>query len=416
MLSGIQAIKWGVKGSISIIDQAVYSGANFIFIVLLARWLEPKDFGAFSVTYAIFSIFYQLHNGFISEPMSVLGPASYSTNERSYLKIQTKLHFLFTFGAGFVYILVTFISRLVLQPMSNNNHHYIYLGLVIPFMLLPWFVRRTYYFLKKPHYAAFTSIAYAVFLFSLTFVFKSAILQKTETAYFIMATAGFAACILFLNLIRRAENQKLVKLGAIIKQNWNYGKWIILTGFLVSIANQMQILVIGSVGGLEDAGIIRALQNFIQPMIVIISAISILVLPIFSAQFGKPEAANFKRNGALITYVVFIISLIYGLFLWIFRLQLENLFYGSKYVDYVNLIPLISLVPIFTALSIGASVILRAIQKPQALFVVSIGGFITSVFTSFVFIKIWGITGALWSAVITQAVSTFIFIVLMARR
>ena len=175
-LSDISLIKWGIKGSISIIDQIIYSGANFILIVLLASWLEPKNFGAFSVSYAFFSISYHLHNGFISEPMNVLGLVYYSANESAYLKAQAKIHFLFTSVIGIIFIFITLISRLFIEPTSENNLN-LYLGLLIPFILLPWFVRRVYYFLYKHHFAALTSLAYGVILFSLLAVFKSELLS-----------------------------------------------------------------------------------------------------------------------------------------------------------------------------------------------------------------------------------------------
>lgn len=406
---------WGKKGLISIIDQVIYSGANFILILLLARWLEPKAFGAFSVSFAFFSIFYHLHNGFISEPMNVLGFVANSDNKSAYLKTQVIIHFLFTFGIGTIFIFLSLIGGLFLKPFSYNNLN-IYLGLLTPFILLPWFVRRAYYFLYKPHGAALTSLAYCVFLFSLLVVFKSAILQRTETVYVIMAIAGFAASLSIFYLVRGGEKYKAGVLKEIAIQNWNFGKWIILTGVMLSITHQMQILVMGNIRSLEDAGIFRALDNFIQPMVVIMTAIGTLFLPVFSAQFRKPGAANFKKNGALITCVVFLLSIIYGLFLLMFRFQLENLFFGGKYVNYIYLIPLFSLVPILMSLTIGASVILKAIQKPQGLFIVSIGSVVTSAVTSFIFIPIWGIAGAVWSAVITQGVSTILIMVLFTRK
>ena len=283
-------------------------------------------------------------------------------------------------------------------------------------MLFPWFVRRVYYVLNKPQYAALTSVAYAMLLFSLLALFRSTIFQRTETIYLIMAFSGFTASLSFFLVVRGGEKHNAAHLNEIIKQNWKFGKWIILTGFLVSIAHQMPILFIGSARGLEEAGILRALHNFIQPMMVIITAISMLFLPIFSAQFKKLGASGLKKNGVIITSVVFIMSVVYGLFLWIFRFQLEQLFYGGKYHDYVDLIPLFSLVPMLMALTIGASVILKAIQKPQAIFVVSIGKLITSIVISLVFITRWGLIGAVWSAVITQAVATLLILIILLRR
>ena len=62
---------------LSILDQGMYSGFNFIASVLLARWLLPEDYGAYAIAFAIFQFGYQLQNAIIIEPMSVIGPVKF---------------------------------------------------------------------------------------------------------------------------------------------------------------------------------------------------------------------------------------------------------------------------------------------------------------------------------------------------
>ena len=33
--------RWARKGSLAVLDQGLFSGANFLVNILLARWLEP---------------------------------------------------------------------------------------------------------------------------------------------------------------------------------------------------------------------------------------------------------------------------------------------------------------------------------------------------------------------------------------
>jgi len=49
--------RWGLKGGLGILDQGLYSGANFVLGILLARWFSPEEYGAFSAAYSIFLLF-----------------------------------------------------------------------------------------------------------------------------------------------------------------------------------------------------------------------------------------------------------------------------------------------------------------------------------------------------------------------
>ena len=42
-------LSWLKKGSLAVLDQGLFSGANFVVNILLARWLTPEEYGAFAV-------------------------------------------------------------------------------------------------------------------------------------------------------------------------------------------------------------------------------------------------------------------------------------------------------------------------------------------------------------------------------
>ena len=71
------ALPWVKKGSFAILDQALFSGANFLINILLARWLPPEDYGAFAVALSIYYLLLNLHTAVSTESMMVFGAGKY---------------------------------------------------------------------------------------------------------------------------------------------------------------------------------------------------------------------------------------------------------------------------------------------------------------------------------------------------
>src|ERR1700730_16072293 len=85
---------WGLKSALSLIDQALTSGAGFAVNILLARWLSPSLYGAFAVAFAASLFVAGFYNVLVLEPLSVFGPARHASNLLAYFRAQVRLHFL----------------------------------------------------------------------------------------------------------------------------------------------------------------------------------------------------------------------------------------------------------------------------------------------------------------------------------
>ena len=42
------------KADFAVLDQALISGSNFIMGILLARWMVPDEYGAYSLAFSVF--------------------------------------------------------------------------------------------------------------------------------------------------------------------------------------------------------------------------------------------------------------------------------------------------------------------------------------------------------------------------
>src|SRR5215211_3033711 len=146
---------WGIKGGLSILDQGLYSGSNFVLSVLLARWLLPSHYGAFSIAFSVYLFIYQIHNSLLIEPMSVLGPTNMHHRLTDYLRDQIKLHFVVSVLGGLIIIVVGLVILVFNQVLGQAVSM---VGIVLSFMLLPLLMRRGFYLFQKPQIALYGSV------------------------------------------------------------------------------------------------------------------------------------------------------------------------------------------------------------------------------------------------------------------
>lgn len=401
-------LRWGMKGSWSVLDQAIFSGANFFLSILLARWLLPSHYGVFSIAYAVYLFAYQVHNAVIVEPMSVLGPARMYHRLADYLIDQIKLHFVVSLFAG---ITIGVIGLVVLAFNQILGKVLIIMGMVLSFLLLPLLMRRGFYLFRKPEIALLGSAFYAIILCGELWIVKVFI---DASVYWAFPMIGLASLVSGLYLYRQIPPKESASISVVVtwSNNWEYGKWLVYSSLLIALAAQAQTFVVGAFLGLSDAGAFRALQNFVQPMILFFAAISAFLLPSLSSDFGKGNIAGLKRKGKYLFFLLLVVSVIFELFLLRYASTLEILVYDGKFSSYADLIPIWGLIPIAGILTYVYYFLLQSIQRPKAILIGSVMWSATSTILSIVFISKWGIAGATVSVIVGYLVSGIAFAIL----
>ena len=121
------------------IDQGLFSGANFLVNILLARWLPPEQYGAFAVALAIFYLLAGFHTAVLTEPMTVFGAGKYRERFGSYFGLVVYGHW----GLSVFIVLVLGVSALVMHYIGSPAMSQALAGLAVgsPFLLLLWLAR-----------------------------------------------------------------------------------------------------------------------------------------------------------------------------------------------------------------------------------------------------------------------------------
>ncbi|MGD0749789.1 MAG: hypothetical protein ABSA23_00095 [Anaerolineales bacterium] len=404
---------WAFKGGFSILDQGFFSGSNFIISILLARWLTLNDYGAFVIAFTFYLLLTGFYNAFILEPMSVLGPAKYSDRLPDYLFIQFKLHGIITFILALVIIAAGWSMAHWINSSLGNA--LMGMGVAIPFILLLWLARRIFYILMKPGNAFLISLSFFILSIIGIIILHSTKLLNTFTCFIVIGIASIIASIfLFRKYTNLPKTRNLSDLAwrSLVKEQWLYGRWIAAATVLTFLGNQIQVFLLAGLISLQSAGVLDALQNFIGPISQGITAITTLAIPILSYDFGRSNYQDIRQKTLFVAILLTIIAGVYEILLWGFSSQLETLIYNGKYSNFIHFIPILGIIPIFTAITTGYSLALRAIQRPQFFLIYGMVVAPVGLLTGVIFTHIWGLEGAVWSLVIISVITLVVHMIL----
>jgi len=398
--------RWAARGLASCLDQGLVSAVNFTANVLLARWLPSSEYGAFAVGFALFLFLSGSHNALLLDPACVLGPARFSNDLPRYLKRVVCLHGAWSLAAS----LVVAAAALATRDASLRRAFY-GLAISLPFLLLLWLLRRLCYVAASPAAALVSSSAYAAFLIGGMYGLRHFAEPSPFGAFLVMGVASAAAAATAWRKLGFDGTWGGILSGECLelaRTHWQYGKWLGATSLLTFGVTQLQTFLIAGYLGLSAAGTFRALFNLVQPMSQVTAAAGLLFLPNLSADFGAGRTGSLRVKGALISAGLLSVSLVYELGLLGFGPRIEEIAYGGRFRGYTWLIPVMGLIPVFSALASGWSLVLQAVQKPQHYLIRGAVVGPVGVASALIFTTCAGLAGAAASIVSNLAVSMLV--------
>lgn len=397
--------RWGLRGGLAVLDQGLFSGSNFILNVLLARWLSPQEYGAFSISFAVYLFFSGFHNALILEPMSVFGTAKYAENLKNYIAGQFFIHLIVTGLAGLLILLIGLVLlslHLVEQVLSL---FLVGAGICLPFMLLMWLARRSCYISGRPGLAFLCSVVYTVILMCGAFFLHNQLRGIIPIYWYVLLGIASLTASMIIYINRSIVSFENLNWRIWLYEQWAFGKWIVLATFLNFAGTQIQLFFVATQLGLDRAGAFRALQNFMLPMMQTLAAVSMLMLPFVSQEFGRRNFHAMNSKAMKTLGVLTVVSFVYLLILLIFTKPIEYLLYAGKFSEFTTLIALMGLVPLFAAIEVGFSLVIRSLQRP-VYYAVSTGAMaLIGVSFAPLFIALWEVRGAVFNLIVVALVS-----------
>ena len=391
---------WVGKGALALIDQGLLSGSNFLIGILLARWLSRDEYGAYALGFSIFLFLSGFHNAFFLEPMSVLGPESYSRCLPSYVKKLLGLHFVMAFllsvlaGAG-VLLLRFFTADPALRSAMWG------VAIAVPLILFHWLCRRAVYLKLAPGLAVVSSAAYCTALVFLLLAFKRSI--SPFTGFLIQSLAAIPAIALLLFYLKSEVNpQPGPSTLDVLREHWRYGRWVVGSAIVYWLSGNAYYVIVGALLPMQDLAALRALRNFTLPLAQALVAINLLVLPWASSRFGEEGGLGLQRRTRQLTLLFGGGALVYFCIIWLLGGRIMNFLYAGRYNEFSHLLALATAPLLLIAASMGSEVAVQVMQAPSEIFLAyGISGAIT-VLVGVASTHYWGLLGGLIGILISS--------------
>jgi O-antigen/teichoic acid export membrane protein len=389
------------KGSLTVVDQGVVSGARFITLILLARYLTPGEYGGLVMAYGVTLLVTYVQMAYILLPMSILGPPLAKDEEREFygilLKIQVGLALLLSLS-----LMATsgFWAYLFKEPSLTSV--YFAMGVSVFFIQIQEFFRRFFYNKGDVGKALLNdAICYlGQFAGVLVFIWLR---QLTSTIVFCIIAA---ACLLSSGWALAASH-KVFSLTAknykeVFQNLWALGKWLLVSMIAQWVSGQIYVYVVASYLNISMAGVLGACRNIFGIINVALTGLRNFVLPYGAKRYasqGIPFLKKFLTSlylwGAVPVFgVAVLISVFSG--------SILDLLYGGKYQGFgyvVVVFALNSLINFFVfPPETGLFLMRRTESILRSNFISAVIGLIAAI----PLIRFFGIGGALSGMILTQ--------------
>ena len=390
------------QGAFAIFEQGGFSASSFIVSVLLARWTSAPVFGAYAVAYTVFLILAGIHNAFLLEPMSVLGPARYGDRPHRYLQSQLRIHLKVTVPMALAVVASSFVIRWA-EPGSPLAGAMLGMGLALPAILLIWTTRLAAYVLRKPPVALLQTLVYGGVTVVAMLVLKITHHVSGQTAFLVVGLAALIGSLPMWLVVRRGASAEAPQAPSPGRDHWIFGRWVAVAGVIGNLGSQCQGFLVVVILDLAAAGQLRAVLLVALPMAQVLNAVTTVALPRLSRLHGEGRDTELVRRCFLLGWCLIPIAVGFVIALAVFSGPLESLLYHGRYASVAWLFPVAGLQVVFNAMSVGPTLALRATEQPR---VYLIGGSIQAVVTvaaTFVLGILFGLPGVVLSAAVFYA-------------
>ena len=295
----------GRSSLLTVIDQAVVSGSNFLTGILLVRGLGLHGFGQFTIAYTILLFANSLQVSFVSAPMVTLAPGlAEPWSKLEYLRGMMGMQTLFCAGLSVLWVLCSALLCLFKPGLISLTFIAAYTATVALFQMQDW-LRRYYFCSRKAHEALWNdTVSYfgqVIVLAVLLWLHRLSL----STAYWSIAlTSGVA---MGLGLVRDRLTFSMHE----VKKAWipsrTMARNLTCANVLQWLGSQGVLLSGAFVLGASQAGGVRAAQNLLGPVHLAYQAMENIV-PIRASEeaaiHGIEGARRYLRRFTIVGLVI----------------------------------------------------------------------------------------------------------------
>lgn len=376
-----------------IVDQAIYSGANFCITLFLARQLELSSFGLYSTITILTFLLLSVSNALVIQPFQVsIATIVNSKKYFTFLIVFQWLVLLLFFGI--ILGIYTVFYKLMI-PVSFASVSLFVLG-----YLFQDFYRKLFLGIGNIPMVILIDIVF-VLLVVVGFYCFSGVLTLSNS-FIILGVANVIS--VFPGIWFSVKNYQIIKDSKeFYRLHFQQGKWLLLVAGLQWCSSNFFVLLSGTYLGIEALGALRLVQSVFGVVNIALQTVENYVLPKVSLLYHK-SIEDAKKYVVQITFFGLIALGSILLVLFVFSEQIMLLIGGEKYVQYDFVIKVMAVLYVFIFLSYPLRIMVRVLVLNKVFFTGYGISFFSSIVTFHFLLQNYALQGAIIGLIINQIV------------
>ena len=387
----------------AVIDQCLFSGTNFLTSVALGRFVGPGELGQYALAFSIVVIVVGLQRAVLMAPYLIVRGRMDHDSVNS-LRAAMLIASMTMAGVGST---VAVLGGLwASQSSAMGSGIWWATALAFPAAMLRDFARR----LELNHLRLFaaTRIDLAVLVLQIAAIAWLQISGRLTAASMLLSASAIWALVGTFAIVANLYRYDFVRprLRQAAENLWPIGRWVSLTGLVVTAQSFLLPWVMAFAGSVRLAGIYAACWTLVQVVSPMIEGIGNLVGPKLA---GTAEDRSWPAMYRLVTrttavFAVIMASLMVGIVV-LGRWAL-GVIYGEQYVSAFVVLLVLGLAATINNLGIPALKALVQLGHARANFWISAIGFACTLVSAVALLRWAGIAGAAWGLMIGNSIAT----------
>ena len=386
-------------------DQAIASANNFLTSVIIGRICSQDEFGLYVLGFSIIIFAATAQSALILSPFSVISPRLDHREGLLYSGSSLIGQLLFSLLAGAALIVAG-----LLHPAQGGIDRLgpvlIALGLVLAFVQLREYCRQVSFARLEVRGAfSFDLMTLGLQGAGLLLLAFSGSLNAVHAYYTIGLACGLPS-LLWLLFNARSFSFQFARAGLDFGRNWSMGKWLLGTSILYAGSNQIYPWVLAAFRGPEATGVLAAGLGTVFIANPFLIGMNNLMGPRAAhamAHGGIPEVRKVIFRGIRLFLVV---MGFFCLFMLFFGGTAVELLYGPNYAGFGNVVRVLALSQLASALAFPINSGLLAMDKPDVGFKSYLLSLAVMILVGFWLVKSFGPLGAAWGLLLGNAAAT----------
>jgi O-antigen/teichoic acid export membrane protein len=386
-----------------LMDQAFSIGGVFLANVMLARTQSKEEYGAFALSYSIYTFLSGLNNASILEPYTVYGSGRYRDRFTQYVRLMAR-------SSAVVAAVLTaglLIACLILREARPqfSPRALVGLALTVGVLLCATFVRRAFYVQGRPAQAARMSVVFFLFVTVGLLLSTRWHVLDSFTVFLILGAAWLAACAASARGLFAKERQSafLQSEPRYWQEHWKYTKWVLGTAMIFQVTTQGYYWLVAGLLSLKDVAQLKAIYILVTPADQFYIALNYLVLPAMAAHFAAGRMAEYFALWRKVGLATTCITLLFAAGVRMAGRQVVHALYGGQFDGVAPLLFLLALLPLLMGIGNTMNDALKAAELPKMVFYAYLASGAATLLAGIPLVSHFGLRGAIYGMLVSGA-------------